>query len=81
MHFFLHSYDIKHDFQFEILRTVNTKNLNFVHLAKNYDMLCFKDSLLLCFKHYYSPAAILLHLVTKFVIMPDWSGFCFGYIP
>ena len=73
---------MKHGFQSEILRTVNSKgSLNFVHLAKNYGMLQYTvyNSV---FRHYYSPGEavtntvcgldqFLFHLDTKFVIMPD----------
>ena len=42
---------IKHGFQSEILRTVNSKS--FLKLAKNYGTLHFKDRIQKCFRHYY----------------------------
>ena len=76
---------IKHCFQSEILRTVNSTNSsNFAHLAKNYGVLLFKDKTSV-YGQYHSPGLgeVVINIVTasyqfcsifsntNFVILPD----------
>ena len=78
---------IKRCFQSENLRAVNfTSSLTFVHLAKKYGTLRFRDSIQQCLgvmtllggycKQYrWLLRPILSHLNTKHVIMPYWLFF------
>ena len=80
---------IKHGFQSEILRAVNSKSsLNFIHLAKNYDLRhvlrtvynSVLDIIILLgeavINTVFRRTPIMLRFDTKLVIMPALPIFC-----